>query len=150
MNQSAGHRIVRFGVFEADFRAGELRRNGMRVKIQEKPFQILSLLLEHAGEVVTRQELRDKLWSADTFLDFDHSLGTAVGKLRQALGASAQHPSLVETVGGRGYRFIAAATLQAKNGSQMPAVDTAGPVSERRAWRFSKTWFISAAALAVL
>lgn len=97
---------VRFAVFEADLKTGELRKNGIKIKLQEKPFQILSLLVEHRGELVTREELREKLWSADTFVDFDHSLGTAIAKLRQALGDSAQNPRFVETVSNRGYRFL--------------------------------------------
>ena len=102
--------LQRFGVFEADVRSGELRKNGSKVKLQEKPFQLLLLLLEHAGEVVTRDELREALWPADTFVDFDHSLGTAVAKLRTALGDAAKNPRFVETVAGRGYRFIAPVT----------------------------------------
>jgi len=99
--------VVRFAAFEVDLRTGELRKQGIKIRLQEKPFQILALLLERPGELVTREELRQKLWSADTFVDFDHSLGTAIAKLRQALGDSAQSSRFVETVGGRGYRFIA-------------------------------------------
>ncbi len=97
---------LRFGVFEVDLRAGQLRKNGIRIKLQEKPFQLLVLLLEHPGEVVTRDEVRQNLWPADTFVDFDHSLGTALAKLRQAIGDSAQNPRSVETVASRGYRFL--------------------------------------------
>jgi DNA-binding winged helix-turn-helix (wHTH) protein len=100
-------RSIRFGVFEVDFRAGELHKNGLKIKLQEQPFLILSLLLERAGEVVTREELRQKLWSADTFVDFDHGLNAAVKRLRQALGDSADNPRFVETLARRGYRFIA-------------------------------------------
>src|SRR5262245_56315419 len=100
-------RIVRFGVYEVDRRTGELRKQGVRVKLQEKPFQLLVLLLDHHGDLVTREEVREALWPADTFVDFDHSLGTAVAKLRAALGDSAKNPRFVETVGGRGHRFIA-------------------------------------------
>lgn len=96
----------RFASFEADLKAGELRKNGIKIKLQERPFQILSLLLERPGELVSREELRQKLWSADTFVDFDHSLGTAIAKLRQAMGDSAQNPRFVETVSNRGYRFL--------------------------------------------
>ncbi len=99
--------IVRFGVFEADLAAGELRKNGTKIRLQEQPFQILVLLLGHPGELVTRQDLRDKLWSNDTFVDFDHSLNTAINKLREALGDSASSPRFVETVARRGYRFLA-------------------------------------------
>ncbi|HWY22302.1 MAG TPA: winged helix-turn-helix domain-containing protein [Candidatus Acidoferrum sp.] len=100
-------RIVRFGVFELDLAAGELRKNGAKLRLQEQPFQVLALLLERAGEVVTREELRLKLWPADTFVDFDHSLNTAVNKLREVLGDSASSPRYIETLARRGYRFIA-------------------------------------------
>ena len=98
---------LRFGVFELDLRAGELRKHGLRVRLQEQPFQVLAMLLEHAGEVVTREELQKKLWPADTFVDFDHGLNKAINKLREALGDSAESPRFVETVARRGYRFLA-------------------------------------------
>lgn len=100
-------RPVRFGVFEVDLDAGELRKNGTRIRLQEQPFQVLAVLLERAGQVVTREELRQKIWPADTFVDFDHSLNTAVNKIREALGDSASSPRFVETLARRGYRFIA-------------------------------------------
>jgi TolB-like protein/DNA-binding winged helix-turn-helix (wHTH) protein/Tfp pilus assembly protein PilF len=98
---------LRFGVFELDLRAGELRKHGLRVRLQEQPFQVLAMLLEHAGEVVSREELQKKLWPADTFVDFDHGLNKAVNKIREALGDSAESPRFVETVARRGYRFLA-------------------------------------------
>jgi DNA-binding winged helix-turn-helix (wHTH) protein/TolB-like protein len=98
--------LVRFANFEVDLRAGELRREGGRVRLQEQPFLLLAVLLEYAGEVVTREELRKRLWSADTFVDFDHRLAVAVSKLRDALRDSAENPKFVETVGRRGYRFL--------------------------------------------
>lgn len=98
--------IVRFGTFEVDLEGGELRRNGIKVRLQEQPFRMLTLLLEHPGRVVTREELRTTLWPADTFVDFDQSLGTAISKVRQALGDSADNPRYVETVPRRGYRFL--------------------------------------------
>jgi TolB-like protein/DNA-binding winged helix-turn-helix (wHTH) protein/Flp pilus assembly protein TadD len=97
----------RFGVFELDLRAGELRKHGLRVRLQEQPFQLLAILLEHSGEVVTREELQKKLWPADTFVDFDHGLNKAISKIREALGDSAESPRFVETVARRGYRFLA-------------------------------------------
>jgi DNA-binding winged helix-turn-helix (wHTH) protein len=100
-------RITRFGVFELDLAAGELRKSGAKLRLQEQPFQVLAFLLERAGDVVTRDELRQKLWPADTFVDFDHSLNTAVNKLREALGDSASSPRYIETMARRGYRFIA-------------------------------------------
>src|SRR5260370_3197220 len=102
-----GNATIRFSVFELDLKAGELRRNGSRIRLQEQPFQILVSLLEHPGEVVTREELQSKLWPADTFVDFDHSLKAAIRRLRDALGDSADRPRFVETVARRGYRFIA-------------------------------------------
>jgi cholera toxin transcriptional activator len=100
-------RLLRFGVFEVDLDAGELRKNGSRIRLQEQPFQVLSALLQNAGQVVTRDYLREKIWPADTFVDFDHSLNTAVNKIRDALGDSASNPRFVETLARRGYRFIA-------------------------------------------
>jgi TolB-like protein/DNA-binding winged helix-turn-helix (wHTH) protein/Flp pilus assembly protein TadD len=98
---------LRFGVFELDLRAGELRKHGLRVRLQEQPFQVLATLLEHPGEVVTREELQKKLWPADTFVDFDHGLNKTINKIREALGDSAENPRFVETVARRGYRFLA-------------------------------------------
>jgi Tol biopolymer transport system component/DNA-binding winged helix-turn-helix (wHTH) protein len=98
--------LVRFGLYEVDLSAGELRKNGVKIKLQEQPFQILAVLLERAGEVVTREEVCQRLWPDGTFVDFDHSLGTAIKKLRQALGDSADNPRFVETLARRGYRFI--------------------------------------------
>jgi TolB-like protein/DNA-binding winged helix-turn-helix (wHTH) protein/Flp pilus assembly protein TadD len=108
-----------FGVFELDLRAGELRKRGSRVRLQEQPFQVLAMLLEHPGEVVTREELQKKLWPADTFVDFDHGLNKAINKIRDALGDSAESPRFVETVARRGYRFLA----------EVRAVDTTPPRS---------------------
>ncbi len=98
--------LVRFANFEVDLRAGELRREGSKVRLQEQPFALLTVLLESAGEVVTREELRKRLWSEDTFVDFDHRLAVAVNKLRDALRDSAEKPMFIETVGRRGYRFV--------------------------------------------
>jgi cholera toxin transcriptional activator len=100
-------RLLRFGVFEVDLDTGELRKKGARVRLQEQPFQVLSALLQNPGQVVTRDELREKIWPADTFVDFDHSLNTAVNKIRESLGDSASSPRFVETLARRGYRFIA-------------------------------------------
>lgn len=104
---SSESRLVRFAVFEVDLAAGELRKNGARLRLQEQPFQVLAVLLENAGRVVTREDLRQKIWPADTFVDFDHSLNTAVNKIRDVLGDSAPSPRFVETLPRRGYRFIA-------------------------------------------
>src|SRR5467141_4886702 len=96
-----------FGVFELDLRAGELRKHGLRVRLQEQPFQVLAMLLEHPGEVVTREELQKRIWPADTFVNFDHGLYSAVQRLRDALSDTAETPRYVETLPRRGYRFIA-------------------------------------------
>lgn len=103
----------RFGVFDVDPRSGELRKQGIRLRLRGRPFELLTLLLERAGEVVTREELRERLWAADTFVDFDHGVNTSVNKLREVLGDSAASPRFIETVPRRGYRFVApvAATL---------------------------------------
>lgn len=120
---------VHFGTFEVDLHAGELRRNGSKVKLQEQPFQILALLLEHPGTVVTREELQKKLWPAYTFVDFDHGLNAAIRRLRDALGDSAENPRFVETVSRRGYRFVA--PVNGRNGTET-AQPVAQPSSERR------------------
>jgi Tol biopolymer transport system component/DNA-binding winged helix-turn-helix (wHTH) protein len=104
---NSASRTRRFGVFEVDLRAGELRRNGMKIKLQEQPFRVLALLLEKSGEIVSREELRNRLWAADTFVDFDHSLNAAIKRLRDALGDTAENPRFVDTVARRGYRFVA-------------------------------------------
>lgn len=107
MKATAGTRKTRFGPYELDLRSGELHKHGVRMKLQDQPFQILALLLERPGDVVTREELRQKLWPADTFVDFDTGLNSAVKKLRDVLADSAEEPRYIETLPRRGYRFIA-------------------------------------------
>ena len=102
-----GPRAVKFGTFELDLAAGELRKNGLKVRLQEQPFRLLTFLVQRPGDLVSREELREKLWPADTYVDFDNSLNTAASKLREALGDSAASPRFVETLPRRGYRFIA-------------------------------------------
>src|SRR6476619_146774 len=97
---------LRFGVFEVDLRAGELTKRGLRIRLQEQPFQVLAMLLAQPGQLVTREELQKKLWS-QTVVDFDHGLNKAINKIREALGDSAENPRFVETVARRGYRFLA-------------------------------------------
>jgi TolB-like protein/Tfp pilus assembly protein PilF len=111
---------VAFGLFEVDFRAGELRKRGLRIRLQEKPFRILAALLKRPGELVTREALRNELWPSDTFVDFDRSLNTALRKLREALGDSAENPRFVETLSRRGYRFIAPVGSPGALGSEGP------------------------------
>jgi DNA-binding winged helix-turn-helix (wHTH) protein/tetratricopeptide (TPR) repeat protein len=98
--------ILRFGTFEVDLRSGELRKQGVRVKLQEQPFHVLTVLLQRRGEVVTREDLRSAIWQTDTFVDFDNGLNTSINKLREALGDSADNPRFIETLPRRGYRFI--------------------------------------------
>jgi DNA-binding winged helix-turn-helix (wHTH) protein len=101
-----GAAILRFDVYSLDLRAGELFKSGCKIKLQEQPFRILAMLLEHPGELVTREELRCRLWSEDTFVDFEHSLNTAIKKLRNALCDEADKPRFIETLPRRGYRFV--------------------------------------------
>ena len=120
MNESQSRRIVRFGVFEVDLASEELRKNGLKIRLSGQPFQILSMLLDRPGEVVTREDLQKKLWPDGTFVDFDHSLNTAVNKIREALGDSAENPRFVETLARRGYRFIAPVENGSGRASRQP------------------------------
>src|SRR5262245_48851086 len=120
-------RIVRFGVFEVDLRSGEVRREGRKVALQEKPFQVLALLLEHPGEVVTREALQQRLWSGDVFVDFERGLNTAIKKVRLALDDTAENPRFVETLPKRGYRFIPPVTVP-----PVPAPSSAEPPRAHR------------------
>jgi TolB-like protein len=113
--------VVRFGDFSADLHAGELRKNGLRIKLQVQPFQVLQILLERTGEVIRREELQERIWPANTFVDFDHGLNNAIKKLREALADDAEKPRFIETLAKRGYRFIAPVEgLQ--NGPPVPAI----------------------------
>ena len=125
MTEASSGKIVRFGVFEADLASGELRKNGTRIRLQEQPFQMLALLLERPGEMVTREDLRSRLWAGDTFVDFDHSLNTAVNKVREALGDVASNPRFVQTVARRGYRFIAPVQIDGQASSALPSSPSA-------------------------
>src|SRR6266851_3767908 len=107
MQVPAQSRRVRFGAFDVDLRACELHKHGLKIKLQDQPFQVLALLLQQPGEMVSREELREKLWRADTFVDFDVGLNNAIKRLRDALGDSAESPRYIETLPRRGYRFIA-------------------------------------------
>jgi len=137
--------IVRFGTYEADLAAGELRRNGLKIKLQGKPFEIMTVLLENAGEVVSREQFHKRLWAADTFVDFDHGLNNAMNKLRYALGDSADNSRFIATVGGRGYRFIAPVERTSKKmapSAAFPEVpSTSMPVArEERKTRPNRLW----------
>jgi cholera toxin transcriptional activator len=141
-------RVARFGVFELDLNAGELRKSGVKLRLQGQPFQVLALLLERAGDVVTREELQQKLWPADTFVDFDHSLNTAINKVREVLGDSASSPRYVETLARRGYRFIAPVQAPAQIGApSVTASANSDAGAELQASTASSDFFPPAAAL---
>jgi TolB-like protein/DNA-binding winged helix-turn-helix (wHTH) protein/Flp pilus assembly protein TadD len=151
---------VAFGVFEMDLRSGELRKHGFRIRLQRQPFEVLALLVQRAGDVVTREELQQKLWPANTFVDFDHGLNKAINKIREALGDSAEAPRFVETVARRGYRFLADVRISPPTGpmpsatavsapAPSPAVaapPAAPPVHAHPRWR----WVLVASVLVVL
>jgi TolB-like protein len=129
-------RVVRFGSYEVDLAARELRKRGLRLRLQEKPFQILALLLEKRGQVVTRQELRERLWPPDVYLRFDRSLNTAVNKLRAVLADTAENPRFVETEARKGYRFIAPVTSSGPSGEPpdgSPEIDSIAVLPFRNA-----------------
>jgi len=113
----AARRVFCFGVFEADEAEGELRKRGLRIKLHSQAFQVLVMLLERPAELVTREEMRQRLWGSDTFVDFDQGLNSAVNKIREALNDSASSPRYVETVAGKGYRFIAPVSLASVRGA---------------------------------
>ncbi len=136
MEATARTRRTRFGAFEVDLRSGELYKHGLRLKLQDQPFQVLALLLEHPGDVVTREELREKLWPADTFVDFDTGLNSAIKKLRDALSDSVGEPRYIETLPRRGYRFIA----QVENGDLPPSVAVHEKLAVVPLRQTSKVW----------
>jgi Tol biopolymer transport system component/DNA-binding winged helix-turn-helix (wHTH) protein len=135
MSVNSSPSIIRFGTFEVNLQTGELRHAGQKVKLQEQPFQVLAALLARPGEIVTREELRSKLWPKDTFVDFDHSLNAAIKRLRDALGESADAPVFIETMARRGYRFIAPV-----NGGSAPSGTGVVPVIERSKSTFARSW----------
>jgi DNA-binding winged helix-turn-helix (wHTH) protein len=119
-SEAHASRLIHFGDFAIDPHAGELFKKGTKIKLQQQPFQVLAILLERPGDLVTREELRQRIWPADTFVDFDHSLNTAVKKLRQALGDGSQKPRFVETLPRKGYRFLGT-VKGAEKGAPAPA-----------------------------
>ncbi|MFN7937096.1 MAG: winged helix-turn-helix domain-containing protein [Bryobacteraceae bacterium] len=128
-------RIVRFGTFQADLEAGELYRDGIRLKLGGQPFQVLEVLLSRPGDVVTREELRAALWQSDTFVDFDHGLNSIINRIREALGDSATNPRFVETIPRRGYRFIAPVEQAvAEGGPKADEPPVVEPPKRRRWW----------------
>jgi DNA-binding winged helix-turn-helix (wHTH) protein len=119
--------LVRFGVFEADLRAGELRRNGVKVRIQDLPFRALAVLISRPHEVITREELRQELWPGDVFVDFDRGISSAIKRLRDALGDSADNPIFIETVERHGYRWVGPASIVEPELHPAPAFDSDAP-----------------------
>ncbi len=169
MSQSAqSPKVLQFGVFDVDMQAAELRKTGLRVKLQQQPFQVLAVLLERPGEVVTREELRQRLWTADTFVDFDLSLNSALKKLRYALGDDADNPLFIETIPRRGYRFIATVTPMTvdpgdksglvpvetpstKEEPSLPVLAAISPSAIRRSWpRAAKVFLLALAVTATI
>ncbi len=131
-NSTLSTNSLRFGRYELDLRSGDLRKHGIRIKLQDQPSQILSILLEHHGEMVSREELQRRLWPSDTFVDFDHSLNTAIMRLREALGDSSDNPRFIETIPRRGYRFIA--PVEEVTSTSSASMDSAeGPISDASA-----------------
>ena len=115
---------LRFDDFELDVRAGQLRRQGVRLRLRGQPLRVLEILLERAGDVVTREELQNRIWPADTFVDFDHSLHNAVARIREVLGDSAEKPRYIETLPRRGYRFVGQVGWQEGNGAPNTAPES--------------------------
>ncbi len=157
--QNGGARRVQFGVFEVDRSTGELRRSGVKVRLQGQPFKLLTALLDQPGEVVSREELQQQLWGGATTVDFDHSLGIAVNKLREALGDSAENPRFVETLARRGYRFIAPvkmpdAATDSNGASAGLSVSESHPAIQADGiagwWRFSRWWLIGLVAVCAI
>ena len=132
-------RLLRFGQFELDLRTAEIYKEGKRIKLQEQPCQVLALLTERPGELVSREELRKKLWPNDTFVDFDHGVNIAINKLRDALGDSPEKPRFIETLPRRGYRFIAPVDARkTSRDAEPPTQVTSSPVG--RVGSRSLTW----------
>jgi len=127
-------RVLKFGVFEEDMQVGELRRSGMRQKLAGQPFQVLQLLLERPQEVVTREELRQRIWPGNTFVDYDLALKKAVNRLREALGDSAESPRFIETIPRRGYRFVAPVEAVGDNRNRPPEISPPALAHKSRPW----------------
>src|SRR6185295_17888645 len=135
-SQPTASRVIRFGLFELDLSAGELRKQGRNIKLQDQPLQVLERLLSRPGDVVTREELQQALWPADTFVEFDQGLNTAIKKIRLALGDSADNPRFIETLPRKGYRFIAPV------GERETPAPIPAPAVRMRGW-----WWLASAGL---
>jgi TolB-like protein/DNA-binding winged helix-turn-helix (wHTH) protein/tetratricopeptide (TPR) repeat protein len=147
-------RIIRFATFAVDLQTRELRKNGLKLKLHGQPFEVLAMLLEQAGEVVGREQLRERLWPTDTFVDFDHGVNTAINRLREALGDSADNPRFIETLPRRGYRFIAPVESSAPPAQAAPRVSSTAPetlpVPAAKAVKASGKWKKFAGILAAM
>jgi len=156
--------VVRFGTYEVSLQSGEVRKAGLRIRVQQQPMKLLEILLEHPGEVVTREALRSRVWPNESFGDFDQALNIAIGKLRSALGDSAESPRFIETLPKRGYRFIADVTIvdadarlkrQEPAAGDQPATDPGDKIPDaglavgpnRRVW--ATRWVIGVLALVI-
>ena len=140
--QPHASRTLRFDDFELDVRAGQLRRRGIRLRLSGQPLQVLGILLERAGDVMTREELQSQIWPADTFVDFDHGLHNAIARIREVLGDSAENPRYIETLPRRGYRYIGPVEDAQAPPASIENVEDAGkvvsfPAPEKRASRIS-------------
>ncbi len=156
--QTARAAVVSFAAFEVDLRTGELRKHGIRVKLQDQPFKILAMLLEHPGELVTREQIKQALWPADTYVDFEHSVNAAIRRLRDALGDDADSPRFIETLPRRGYRLLVEVATPAER-TGTPDTDEASPAQPATippqfaagwSWRAAHGWWPLAAAAAIL
>ena len=157
MEEVRTSRRVTFGVFDLDLGTGELRKHGLRIRLQRQPFEVLALLIARAGDVVTREELQQKLWPANTFVDFDHGLNKAINKIREALGDSADTPRFVETVARRGYRFLADVRVSSPppaiavlTPSVETSIESAAPVTPALRERHNWKWVAAAAVVVVV
>ena len=150
VSPSKGKRVIRFGAFELDVQSGELRKQGLKTRLTPQSFQVLLLLLERPGDVVTREELRHELWPADTFVDFDVGVSSAVKKLRDALGDPAENPRFVETLPRRGYRFIAPVEEPAALAAEEPAAPEQGVAGGARRLEWARRGAVAAVALVVV
>ena len=142
--------ILRFGIFEVDLRSGELRKNGFKVRLSGQPFDVLAMLLERPGEVVTREQIQQRLWPEGTFVDFDHSLNITINKIREALGDSAENPRFVETLVRRGYRFIAPVQRVEQISRPIEATQPIDQTVSQRDWRWLRAVVASGIFLAVV
>jgi DNA-binding winged helix-turn-helix (wHTH) protein/tetratricopeptide (TPR) repeat protein len=151
MTQAQSSRpVLKFGVFEADLRREELRKRGVKAKLQEQPFRVLALLLERPGEVVTRQDLQKRLWPSDTFVDFENGLNTAIRKLREALGDDSENPEYIETVPRHGYRFIAPVTEVAAAHTALVQAAVSPAAAPRSSWLARGRYWIGVIAIVLV